>query len=189
MPDKMIPALAPHIHVLAAITGMTFDLFHLIVEGRLGFLLPRCVAPGSGPRHYWPPDQTWGACSRRGSCSGRRGDFTPPGGRRGRGSSLPFCGASWGRRPRSLPSPGRAARRSRCRGRELLSAPRDGCSPRLLSGLRGCVFSSTNRLTRPLASGMARIDIQCRAKKNYNKKKSLIYVSRTLTGLSDGGSR
>ena len=88
MTDKVIPALAPHIHVLAAITGTTLDLFHLIIGGRPGFLLLCCVTPGGGPRYYWPLDQTWGARSRRGSCSGRRGDFTPPGRRSGRRSSL-----------------------------------------------------------------------------------------------------
>jgi len=56
MPDEVIPALAPHIHVLAAIAGTTFNLLHLVVGGCLGFLLTRRIAPGTSRRHYWPPD-------------------------------------------------------------------------------------------------------------------------------------
>jgi len=165
MPDEVIPALVPHIHVLAAITGTTFNLLHLVVGGRLGFLLNRRIAPGSSRRHYWPPGQTRGSCSRSGPCSGRRGDFALLGGRRGWGSPLPFCGVRRGRCPCSLLSPGRATRRGRCRGRGLLGAHRHGCSRRLLCGLRRRVFGSAGRLTRPLAGGMAGVDIRRRAKR------------------------
>jgi hypothetical protein len=52
MPNEVVPALAPHVDVLATITGTTLDLLHFIVGGRPG-LLARRTAPSRGRRHHW----------------------------------------------------------------------------------------------------------------------------------------
>jgi len=44
MTNEVVPALAPHVNVLVTILGMTLDLLHFIVGGRLG-LLARCTTP------------------------------------------------------------------------------------------------------------------------------------------------
>jgi len=100
-------------------------------------------------------------------------------------ASLPLCGVSRGRCPRSLLNPGRAARCSRCRGRELLGAHRHGCSRRLLCGLRRRVFSSVDRLTRPLAGGMAGVDIRRRAKGTKVQLKKIAEMRKSNTYRSE----
>jgi hypothetical protein len=42
--NKVVPALAPHVDVLAAITGMTLDLLHIVVRGLLGLLICRTTS-------------------------------------------------------------------------------------------------------------------------------------------------
>jgi len=42
--NKVIPALAPHVDVLAAVTGTTLDLLHVVVRGRLGLLVCRTAS-------------------------------------------------------------------------------------------------------------------------------------------------
>jgi hypothetical protein len=54
MTNKLVPALAPHVDMLAAITGTTLDLLHVVVRGFPGLLIRRAV-PGCGRRHYGPP--------------------------------------------------------------------------------------------------------------------------------------
>jgi len=54
MSNKVVPALAPHVDVLAAITGTTLDLLHIVVRGLPGLLIRR-AASGCGRRHHGPP--------------------------------------------------------------------------------------------------------------------------------------
>ena len=54
MSNKVVPALAPHVDMLAAITGTTLDLFHVVIRGLEGLLVRR-TASGCGRRHHWPP--------------------------------------------------------------------------------------------------------------------------------------
>ena len=42
--NKVVPALAPHVDVLAAITGTTLDLLHVVVRGLLGLLVCRTTS-------------------------------------------------------------------------------------------------------------------------------------------------
>jgi len=45
MTNEVVPALAPHVNVLATILGTTLDLLHFFVEGRLGLLALRTPPP------------------------------------------------------------------------------------------------------------------------------------------------
>ena len=54
MSNKVVPALAPHVDMLAAITGTTLDLLHIVVRGFPRLLIRRAV-PGCGRRHHGPP--------------------------------------------------------------------------------------------------------------------------------------
>ena len=50
--NKVVPVLAPHIDVLATITGTTLDLLHVVIRGLL-WLLVRRTASGRGRGHHW----------------------------------------------------------------------------------------------------------------------------------------
>ena len=60
MTNEVVPALAPHVNVLATILGTTLDLLHFIVGGRPGLLALR-TTPGRGRRHHWTLTQARGA--------------------------------------------------------------------------------------------------------------------------------
>jgi len=86
--NEVVPALAPHVDVLAAVTGTTLDLLHVVVRGRPG-LLVRCTTAGRGRRHHWPLVQARGAYGRRGLYPGRCWDPLSPAGGVGTLSSSP----------------------------------------------------------------------------------------------------
>ena len=167
MSVEVVPALAPHVDVLAAILGTTLVLLHVIVRGRPGLLVRRTTT-GCGRRHHWPLVQARGAYGQRGPCSGRCWDSPFFGWWRSRGSALLLHNVTRGRRPRSLLVPRLGPRRGTCRGRMLLGALSSGCRRRLLRGLQRGVPNGGYRLGRPLASNMVRVDIRCRAKQQDN---------------------
>ena len=169
MSNEVVPALAPHVDVLATITGMTLDLLHFIVEGRPGLLVRR-ISPGRGRRHHWALIQARGAYWRSGLCSGRGWDSPLFGKRRSRGSTFLLYNVARGRRPRGLSVPRRGARHGPCRGRMLLGALSRGRRRGLLRGLRRGVSNDSNRLGFPLASNVVRVDVRCRADKKATFK-------------------
>jgi len=61
--NKVVLALAPHIDVLAAVTGTTLDLFYVVVRGHLGLLMCR-ITSGRGYGHHRPLVQARGAHGR-----------------------------------------------------------------------------------------------------------------------------
>jgi hypothetical protein len=86
MSNKVVPALAPHVDVLATITGTTLDLLHVVIGGFRGFsfaaLPPAAVEGITGP---WsrPGEPTGEEAPARG------GDGTLPSSAGGVGTLLP----------------------------------------------------------------------------------------------------
>ena len=159
--DEVVPALAPHVDVLAAVTGTTFNLFH-IIRGCPGILV-RHTATGYGRRHQWPLVQAKGARGRGGLCPGRRWD-SPFSGWRSRGSTILPHNITRGRHPRCLFVPHPGARRRTRRGRLLLDARSSGCRRRRLHGLRHGVSNGSYMLSRPLVSDLVGVDVRRRAR-------------------------
>jgi hypothetical protein len=111
--DEVVPMLAPHVDVPAAITGTTFNLINVVVRGRLGLLVSR-TATGCGRRHHRPLVQARGACRRRGPCPGRCWDSPLFGWGRSRDPVFLLHDVTRGRGPRSLLIPRRGACRGLC---------------------------------------------------------------------------
>ena len=151
-----------HGDVLAAVTGTTLDLLHIIVRGRLGLLVRRTAA-GRGRRHHWPLVQARGAYGRRGLCSGRCWD-PPFSGWRSRDSVFLPHNVTRGRGPRCLFIPRRGARRGTRRGRLFLDARSSGCHYRLLRGLQRGISNGGYRLSCPLFSDLVGVDIRRHAR-------------------------
>ena len=156
MTNEMVPTLAPHVNVLATITGATLDFFNFVIGGCLS-LFALCASPSRGHRYHWMFTTARGALWRRGLCSGWSGD--PPFFSRWGSRSFVFLlhNTARGRCPRSLFIPRRGACSGPCWSWVLLNSLSSDHhrgvplgSP--LGGLRCGVFNDNRRLCRLLAS-------------------------------------
>jgi len=156
MSDEVVPALAPHVDVLAAITGTTLDLLHVIIGGRrvssFAALPPTVVVGITGP---------W---SRPGEPTGEEAPA-----RGGIGTPLSSTDGGVGALHSSSTTllGGRVLAASSfllgTAGSSALSAAVvvAGCSTAATGSAD--LLNGSNRLCRPLASNVVRVDVRRRA--------------------------